>query len=247
MAGPSKVLCIFCDRTLDRAQEDIISTWLAKLLGGVPPFFSNDDVTIARGHTIAAGRPKRTGTAAALKLPDVCQDCNNTWMSRIESAAKPILVPMIEGNACDLTACDRIVLATWAQLKLITYDARKAPRALPPTMAHAFGQLAQPYGTPLVLLGRFGGYPEGIGIPHGRWVGDATVPGQAPCTVVRVTLAFGSLFLQVVDTVQQRSWPIELLAPPNSEVLARCWPQDAATVSWPPRVLIESHSWRLLA
>jgi hypothetical protein len=57
----------------------------------------------------------------------VCTDCNAGWMSEIESAAQPILTPMIEGNAVSLTISDQEILAKWLGLKGIC-----AQHALPP-------------------------------------------------------------------------------------------------------------------
>ena len=49
--------------------EDIVSHWLAKEVGGEPPFFAGDDVTIIGNQVVARGKARPYGSAAALKLP----------------------------------------------------------------------------------------------------------------------------------------------------------------------------------
>ena len=47
----------------------------------------------------------------------VCQTCNNTWMSRMETAVKPTLLPLMLREARHLTREDQVTLTTWALLK----------------------------------------------------------------------------------------------------------------------------------
>lgn len=247
MSGPRKVLCIFCGQRRERAVEDIVSHWLAKEVGGEPPFFAGDDVTIIGNQVVARGKARPYGSAAALKLPQVCKPCNTGWMSLLERRAKPLLVPMIRGRGTSLTPAEQRIVAAWAQLKMISYDARRDPRSLPATTAHEFSQVRQPRESVLVLLGAFEGYGTGVGVPHARRVA-AVAPIGTPVDVTRVSLGFGFLFIQVLDRHELCDWPIEMLAPSES-CWVRCWPEwfPFTNLRWPPPVVIGRDSWWTIA
>jgi hypothetical protein len=47
----------------------------------------------------------------------VCRPCNTTWMSRLESATKPVLRPLMLGDQLQLDRRRQTILATWVCLK----------------------------------------------------------------------------------------------------------------------------------
>jgi hypothetical protein len=63
-----------------------------------------------------------------LKARFYCKTCNNEWMSRIESAAKPILKQMIERPNIPRTLNreEQTTLATWAFLRDLVVDGMKS-------------------------------------------------------------------------------------------------------------------------
>jgi hypothetical protein len=58
----------------------------------------------------------RTHDLNNFTFKSICRDCNNTWMSRLESEAKPLLLPLIEGMLAGgaLSIDERRLLARWA-------------------------------------------------------------------------------------------------------------------------------------
>lgn len=44
----------------------------------------------------------------------VCANCNGGWMAALESQARPLLAPMINGNSCRLTSIDQKIIGRWA-------------------------------------------------------------------------------------------------------------------------------------
>lgn len=53
----------------------------------------------------------------SVAIRGVCKDCNNGWMSRLETRAKPILERLVTARShepCDIEAQDLEVMATWA-------------------------------------------------------------------------------------------------------------------------------------
>lgn len=58
----------------------------------------------------------RRGPPATQKIRRVCASCNNGWMSNLQRAAKPILVPLIEGNWHLLAEASCEILAAWVAM-----------------------------------------------------------------------------------------------------------------------------------
>ncbi|MGH2351525.1 MAG: hypothetical protein ACRDJN_07915 [Chloroflexota bacterium] len=66
----------------------------------------------------AAGQPLRTKqwykTTIERKVKRVCATCNNGWMSNMEGATLPLLMPMIRGVAVVLNPTAQRTVAAWA-------------------------------------------------------------------------------------------------------------------------------------
>jgi hypothetical protein len=64
----------------------------------------------------------RAGDHLDSQVHVVCADCNSGWMSRIQSAAKPILIPLFNGEDCDLDDEAQKVVATWSAMATMTSE-----------------------------------------------------------------------------------------------------------------------------
>jgi hypothetical protein len=65
-------------------------------------------------------RHERAGRPFDVVVRDVCADCNNGWMSALESQAQPILTPMLRDQPRALTAVEQHIIATWATKTMLT-------------------------------------------------------------------------------------------------------------------------------
>lgn len=242
--SPVQVRYIFCDRRRPQAIEDVIPGWIARELGGKPPFTTEffDDV---RG---AEARRRSTGSMALeqLKLRGVCGACNNGWMSRIESSVKPVLVDLIHGRPRLLTPADCRLVAAWCQLKCICLDARygtgyEGIRHLPPEVAHAFGQTEQPLLSSSVAIGRFAAPDAGVTVRWGRLMSDvAGTAEHPPMRLVIVTLAIGSVVAKVVVGAWVPDRPaLKATFSAAPDWALPCWPAELTVVhAWPPTTSI---------
>jgi hypothetical protein len=94
--------CIFCGAPAD-SKEHLWADWIIKLVA-----LKN----YAFRETIM-GRPSRVNNAEAIKLPCVCQTCNNTWMSGLETTAKKFMAKMIVGKNHHLSRQEQQTLTEW--------------------------------------------------------------------------------------------------------------------------------------
>jgi hypothetical protein len=110
--------CVFCGRE-GLTREHVWPNWINTILPeGVELEVSKTQTDPKSEVTKPLGSSWRS-VSFDLTVRRVCRDCNGGWMSRLEEAAKPLLVPLILGGSALLGAEDRQLLATWALLRVI--------------------------------------------------------------------------------------------------------------------------------
>jgi len=130
--GPRK--CIFCGAGKLTA-EHFWPEWAASILpnGRDPSYYD-----FAQNHDPRTGEIRRTrhyrrqGLVTTKRLRVVCGPCNNGWMSRLETATKPILTPMAIGEDTRLTEADQRTLSAWVALKLMVAEHNIIPEVVTP-------------------------------------------------------------------------------------------------------------------
>jgi hypothetical protein len=58
----------------------------------------------------------------SMTVKEFCRPCNNGWMSQLENAAKPHLLPLVSGSDCRLSPAAQRVLAAWCFKTACVYD-----------------------------------------------------------------------------------------------------------------------------
>jgi len=108
MASQPYGICAFCGLYKKMTDEDVIARWIGPLLGrstaknhqrGAIHFVPNSSGSV----TPLQVTWRRPGHAASLKIPHVCADCNNQWMSHLEIKNKAVLSALIKGQSLILT------------------------------------------------------------------------------------------------------------------------------------------------
>ena len=185
-------------------------------------------------------RTQKFANLATLKLKRVCYVCNTGWMSELEDATAPILIPMINGRTTVLSMEEQRQIAAWAQLKCLSIDAyyrghHDGIQFLPPTTAHAFCQRYQPLISSTVTLGHFIPATVNEKIRFSRHMSNVPPTSvYANLEVVVATFAFKQLLIQVsigesaAVPPRQAAHALEV-----AHSIIRCWPSDRAE-EWPP-------------
>jgi hypothetical protein len=102
-----------------------------------------------------------------LTTPLPCPRCNNGWMSDLEKASKPILVPLMHGVTSILTPRDQIIIALWLVKTAMVYDLDAEKRAPRPRYfesqeMRAFASTASYFPTYMFFVGAYNGSRAGI-------------------------------------------------------------------------------------
>ncbi len=112
MSKPART-CLFCGRR-GTSKEHILSQWIGKSF--TQSVASGIDVELAHetfapdGTLVRRKNSKRTAFVAL----SFCEECNNTWMGRLDDQVKPILLPMMFARPrLALTVPDQRLLTLW--------------------------------------------------------------------------------------------------------------------------------------
>lgn len=110
--------CLFClsdlkrrGKGLGQAEEHVVPKWLSKYLGIQKTRITPMRVGTHSGEIIDF----RQQTVGTLVAGGVCANCNNGWMSKLETDTKPILKALISNvsRLTTLTVEQRYLLARW--------------------------------------------------------------------------------------------------------------------------------------
>ena len=131
--------CIFCGN-LDLSKEHFWPKWCEPLFprtaedGRVEMSFAQADGARLVAPPVVTNRP---GRVIAKKLRVVCRTCNNTWMSRIEAEAQPVLTPLIQGKPTVLDETQQKTLTEWVALKVMIAEHSKGVDHVTPQHSRA--------------------------------------------------------------------------------------------------------------
>jgi hypothetical protein len=116
--SPMPSLCIFCGgRPLTR--EHIWPDWLRAHLPRSLSFYHSGRIILNEDNTQTHSSKKISGDPKSRKLRIVCNKCNNEWMSDLQNATKPILIPLLLSQQITLSEPRQRQLATWVAMTVI--------------------------------------------------------------------------------------------------------------------------------
>ncbi len=214
-------VCIFCrlpfSRERRRSDEHIWPRWMHGLLPekpGVQRLFDGDE--LVEDHAFGMVLHKH------FKPRVVCRPCNNRWMSQLEVATKPILRPLMLGEARHLDRRDQTVLATWACLKnMVAEHSHPASRATDTADLLRMYTKQLPPARATVWIGRHSGdlwttryIHRGMRISHGpvQPTDDPPLNGQA------TTFAVGPVIFHLLTLPEEFAYGVPI---PNGPIAAR--------------------------
>lgn len=228
--------CFFCRQPFNQGRkgEDLIPDWYSKAIGR--PTSGEVVLGTADESGMILLDPVRTQTVSAMqfRVPDVCPSCNNTWMSTIDEAAKPILLPMMEGRNVTLSGSDLRTVAEWVQLKGILWDHLQKPSHLHPSLGPGFYR-QRPIRDLAVVIGMVSPSSP-MDVAFANRMGRLAMPLPGGDTwVARVTIRFNHLVMQTSRVIDGYV-PVEFLRDTAAPFVG-AWPpgpQGSALVTWPP-------------
>lgn len=237
--------CVFCGSRVN-SNEDVWPKWLLKLLRTS----ANEKVPIKTRWFQQP--PKEWLTAdSALKVKNVCSECNNGWMSQLESEAKPVLSPMILGGAVTLTATQQQKIAAWFTKCAMVFDSMGKGEIFYDALdRHHLRNTSDPVlDSTRIWLGMYS-EPNGIRASENHRTLMKTNLSRRPIKIHVFTMSIGHLVLQLTSLkmVHIEDLPESTLStkgPPMIEALVLIWPANLQGVQWPPSISFNDTDRRL--
>jgi len=219
--------CTFCPDQAD-SREDIYPVWLLEKIGNVGPFL----------HKMV-GVPDTEIDTPIRKAKVVCANCNQGWMSSLESETKPIMSPLIADLSVSLSEHDQNALARWTAKTAMMFDAASRRRTELCYQRSSGERLRTHKEVPrltAIWLGRF--FRHELFTRAGRaWFTINEVPKAAHGCIT--TFIFGHLVIQSMTVnagpeYTEENFPsIRAANGPWNTTLVQIWP-NTGTVNWPP-------------
>ena len=203
--GMTRRTCLFCGApgTADLSDEHIVPRWLLDHLN-----LPDDDQllqAVADSTTGQLSAAPRVHSTFRFVEGRVCVNCNTGWMSRLESAAKPLLVPLIDNQrtVTEVTKAESAILKKWA-IKTSYLHSYASPLKKPVPLdhlQHLLGDSGQPAtGVSVFVTQAPHVKPSGY-FQTGMWpqlAGRITdQDGLTPSGAYKIGLQFRSLYLLV--------------------------------------------------
>jgi hypothetical protein len=118
LKGPGT--CIFCG-AYGLTKEHMWPDWLRNY---IPRNQDEHQIssTLTRVNGDEVSYQRRSGDPHSRRIHCVCKPCNSGWMSRLQSSAKPILVPMLEGRDIVLLKNSQTILAAWVGMTVMVAE-----------------------------------------------------------------------------------------------------------------------------
>jgi hypothetical protein len=243
---PAKRLCIFCGSPAN-SPEHIWSKWLVRggyVKVGMREHESRSLDALDPSKNVTR-RLVRSKGVLSTEVSCVCRPCNTGWMSRLDRAAKPALIPLVEGRQSSLDlAAQGEILASWAVLKSMVLEcSNPETRTISQSQRTFLWRRNRPPRGLTVSLAAHAGVEKGDYHYAHRLFRTLEVNGipeswRKPDGVLS-TFVVGHLILQVAFYCGPHDRTPEFGGKADDAIVS-IWPPAAfpLTVDWPPKVVL---------
>jgi hypothetical protein len=231
--------CIFCGEPAD-SDEHLLPAWLQKVL-------PSDEAVLHYRQigTDASARREWMKRPFREKAGVVCDKCNTGWMSRLESAAKPILTPAIRRTRMPLlfTPPQQRIAAAWALKTVLVFQGSHGGSIAPPFHASFLRDRHEPPEQVVVWSGsNYAGRDGDAAASYVQRPLSVVVEGAKDDQTREFGyvsfLAVGSLSFFVIGHHYGNRVELQLnnMA---ADLFIRLHPSTGAPVSWPPELMMD--------
>jgi hypothetical protein len=198
---------------------------------------------IARTYAECNERNLGNWPTKELLVKRICRACNNGWMSRLENEVKPVLESILDDKLRVINISAQFSLALWAvknAMVLETIDSNRLWFYLEEERRLMCTDQTIPQRTSVWIAKC---------INHRNVYSMAkdlrTMPGDDGFQAFAITMAFGSLILQVVSIKTPAEIPANITVTydvsdgPWDQTLIQIWPTSQNLLMWPPTYGLE--------
>lgn len=235
--------CIFCEE-YNVSKEHVFGDWLREL-------FPRDSKTTHTHGTViwhepdqpdesSIARMEKQGHTGSKKVRVVCQTCNTNWLStKIESSAKPVLIPLITNHSGLLSEAMQRILAVWVAKTAMTAEFinKTNPTIHQHERTHLRKHMEPPPGWFICAAPYVGNEWRDLGLFQHTVRLEVPSVENHRLTEHNIGLTFigmGHLLLLIRHSTWSRLWPALAAPVPH---LSQIWP-ITGDIDWPPQVTL---------
>jgi hypothetical protein len=236
--------CLFCGRLwglVSKSKEHVLGEWMRKheatriLASGQASYTSGFGLDDAAREFVELPTHMVTKKSAllTLKTREVCQQCNNGWMSRLEQAAERVILRCAEaarnsGVGVSLSKAEARTLALWAQKTAITHELTSRRAHVANAAMGEQLRSGSPIRGAMVWAARNADdYDLGIGLAH-LDISDTPIPRPGPADrqmlLTEIIYHYMTLFVFIPEVPGKGAPPLQ---------------PDAWTMIWPALTQVE--------
>jgi hypothetical protein len=255
--------CIFCGTIGKMTREHIWADWLRSYIPKDMP--DHQAGTIIRGgpgeKPIKEFGHRVGGDPRSRRVRCVCgsvtygrgskqKGCNDGWMGDLQNRAKPVVLPLIKGEATVLRAAQQRTLSAWIAMAVMCSEHGDIDWVTIPAehRTYLFKNHTPPKIGWKIWIGR---YHRDKWSPH--WVhhtlriakketGAAPFAGTAFFNTQSTPYTVGELYIHAVSSWWPRCVNMFRFRPPRNLLLRQIWPVRDEVIRWPPRILTDQQA-----
>ncbi len=110
--------CIFCN-SLGLTKEHLWADWLRVYLPRTMLRHTTQSTLVDPHMEDQVSIERRPGDFYSRRIRCVCVTCNNGWMSRLQTSARPFLIPFLTGQPTTVHKRGRRILSAWIAMMVI--------------------------------------------------------------------------------------------------------------------------------
>lgn len=176
----------------------------------------------------------RPGSLLSQTLRIVCKTCNGGWMSKLQTAAKALMEPILRGEPWPtMGGDDQFVLAKWAMMTtMVLEQADRDTMAISAETRRSFAADGTMPAFSVIWIGRYGGEIDFQWFHRGWTYQDDLGVVKSPASTASCMLHVGSIVFLVFASQNSAlvvdEWPIGRTAR-----MTPIWPNGASKLSTP--------------
>lgn len=260
MTQKSPRKCIFCGDGNNISKEHYWPRWLREYVS-IDGKYTYHNGSIGQipvpgipEHGFELVNPtRRTGDPYSQRLQVVCKSCNNNWMSQLQDAAKPLLIPHINGEWPDKNSADQQKLAAWAVMFTMVFEFKhRETIGVSQSQRREFMQSRLPPKNWFVWCGQYKGnlWSDSRCINHFGLLGrklsidltEKILSGKSEETLFlaqSTAFTLGSIFIMTFSWIDDAITEFDTNAFAGENNLKTIWPIRSEIVSAPYHVLTD--------
>ena len=201
------------------------------------------------GHGGTAGEPMIEGPGRGFRD----RFGNTGWMSEVQSAAKPHLIPLIEGRQCTIEGHPQRLISLWAAMAIMVGEFQE-PEKVAISAEHR-SHLRLNRGTPPNWRIWIGRYKRGewkshwfhcaLPVSTKEYVPDMMDSGIRRPNTQTTTFVAGQLFIHAMSSDVPNLVDRFRFIGSGASKLRQIWPVVDAQIDWPPVILTDNEAHNL--